>query len=78
MDDLWRTWKAGSLTDMQTAWSARDVSCGHRVQLVPEGPEGIAAGIDPTGALRVRLPDGREAFARAGELLFLGSTASQP
>ena len=71
MSELWRVWESGGLAELQAAWSARDVCRGHRVRLVPDGPEGVAAGIDHTGALRVRLPDGRETLARAGELAFL-------
>jgi hypothetical protein len=71
MSELWRTWAAGDLKALQAAWSARDVSRGCRVRLAPDGPEGVAAGIDATGALHVRLPDGRETLARAGELAFL-------
>jgi biotin-(acetyl-CoA carboxylase) ligase len=72
MDALWRTWEAGGLLELLASWSARDVSRGHRVRLLPDGPEGVAAGIDLTGALRVRLPDGRELLALAGELSFIG------
>jgi biotin-(acetyl-CoA carboxylase) ligase len=78
MDELWRVWKAGAVAEMQAAWSARDVSRGRPVRLLPDGPEGLAAGIDLTGSLCIRLPDGRESLARAGELLFLDSAASQP
>ena len=59
------------LDELQSAWSARDAGRGHRVRLLPDGPEGVANGIDRTGALRVLLADGRERLAVAGEPVFL-------
>jgi BirA family biotin operon repressor/biotin-[acetyl-CoA-carboxylase] ligase len=71
LGELWQTWEAGRLVEMQSAWSERDACRGRRVQLLPAGPGGIADGIDQTGALRVRLPDGRIELALAGELAFV-------
>lgn len=71
LGDLWQRWEVGQLAELREAWSGRDVCCGHAVQLLPDGPRGVADGIDETGALRVRLPGGEITLARAGELLFV-------
>src|SRR5437870_5523689 len=71
LGDLWQRWEAGRLAELQEAWSERDVCRGHAVRLLPDGPRGVADGIDGTGALRVRLPGGQITLARAGELLFV-------
>jgi BirA family biotin operon repressor/biotin-[acetyl-CoA-carboxylase] ligase len=70
LGELWQSWQAGRLVELQNAWSERDACRGRRVRLLPAGPHGTADGIDPTGALRVRLPDGRLELALAGELAF--------
>jgi biotin-(acetyl-CoA carboxylase) ligase len=72
LGELWWLWEAGRLEELREAWSARDVCRGHRVRLVPDGPVGVADGIDVTGALRVRRPGGEVSMARAGELVFVG------
>jgi BirA family biotin operon repressor/biotin-[acetyl-CoA-carboxylase] ligase len=71
LDELWQVWSAGQLEQLREAWSARDACRGRRVQLLPGGLAGVADGIDATGALRVRLPDGRVQAAFAGELTFV-------
>jgi BirA family transcriptional regulator, biotin operon repressor / biotin---[acetyl-CoA-carboxylase] ligase len=71
LGELWSQWEAGRLEELREAWSARDVCRGHRVRLLPDGPGGVADGIDVTGALRVRRPGGEISLARAGELVFV-------
>jgi BirA family biotin operon repressor/biotin-[acetyl-CoA-carboxylase] ligase len=71
MNDLWEQWAAGRLAEIREAWLARDACRGHRVRLLPNGPEGVADGIDATGALRVRLDGGGVQLAITGELTFL-------
>jgi BirA family transcriptional regulator, biotin operon repressor / biotin---[acetyl-CoA-carboxylase] ligase len=73
LGELWRLWEAERLEELREAWSARDVCRGHRVRLLPDGPGGVADGIDVTAALRVRRPGGEISLARAGELAFVGT-----
>jgi BirA family biotin operon repressor/biotin-[acetyl-CoA-carboxylase] ligase len=71
LGELWGSWSAGRTEALREAWADRDACRGRRVRLLPAGPVGVADGIDETGALRVRLPDGRAHLALAGELSFL-------
>jgi BirA family transcriptional regulator, biotin operon repressor / biotin---[acetyl-CoA-carboxylase] ligase len=72
LDELWAIWAAGRVDGLRDAWNGRDVCRGRQVRLLPTGPEGVADGIDPSGALWVRLPNGRRQLAVAGELAFVG------
>jgi BirA family biotin operon repressor/biotin-[acetyl-CoA-carboxylase] ligase len=55
------------------AWSMRLVTIGRRVRVEAPGEafEGLATGVDETGALRVRLDDGSERVCVAGDVHLL-------
>jgi biotin-(acetyl-CoA carboxylase) ligase len=71
LGELWAAWAAGRTEALQEAWADRDECRGRRVRLLPDGPIGVADGIDESGALQVRLPDGRIHRAMAGELSYV-------
>jgi BirA family biotin operon repressor/biotin-[acetyl-CoA-carboxylase] ligase len=68
---LWERWAEGRTADLLAAWAESDACRGCRVRLLPGGPAGVADGIDASGALRVRLPDGSVGRAVAGELSYI-------
>ncbi len=59
-------------TDQQLpeAWAPLDALAGQQVTAILKGSEitGIAAGIDASGALLLRMPDGRQEAIRAGDV----------
>jgi biotin-(acetyl-CoA carboxylase) ligase len=70
MAELWKLWAAGQVSALRELWAERDACRGRRVRVLPDGPEGVADGIELSGALRVRLADGSVRRAMAGEIAF--------
>ena len=62
-------WLRASAGDVLRAWEERDALRGERIRW--DGGEGVAAGVDPTGALKVDLDGGGETTLDAGEVHLL-------
>jgi len=61
--------QARGLSPLLPAYRRRDLLCGRRVSTtLAEARSGVALGIDTQGALRLRLPDGREQLVTSGEV----------
>jgi biotin-(acetyl-CoA carboxylase) ligase len=71
MSQLWTLWAARRVAELRELWVERDACRGRRVRVLPDGPEGVADGIELSGALRVQLTDGSVRLAMAGEVAFL-------
>lgn len=72
----WSTvWETRGFTPVADAWTTRAHGLGQPcvARLVNETVEGIAEGLDPDGALRLRLPDGMLRRITAGDVFFGGS-----
>ncbi len=65
-------WSAGGFAPIAAAWTARAHGLGQPcvARLVNETVEGVAEGLDPDGALRLRLPDGMLRRITAGDVFF--------
>jgi len=72
MADWLRLWTQDGLKPILTAWSARSTGIpGPCVaHLGDRTVEGYAEGLDSTGALRLRLPNGAERLISAGDVFF--------
>jgi len=68
---------AGAVRD---AWRRFSYTLGRTVRIeTPAGPvEGLAEDIEPSGALRVRLPDGTRRTVSAGDVALLQPVATNP
>ncbi len=68
-------WDGSGTEALLTAWSARAGGMGGpcAVRLDQETIEGVAEGLDPDGALRLRLPDGTIRRITAGDVFFPGA-----
>ena len=62
-------WLTASPEAIGAAWNARDALLGRPVSW--DSGEGVAAGIDPSGALVVALPDGSRTELHAGEVMLV-------
>lgn len=69
--ERWRAASGTAIADIIEGWSARDLSRGLSVNVAVGGEriEGIADGVDPTGALRLRTRDGATRTIAAGEVV---------
>lgn len=65
-------WEASGFEPLAKAWTARAHGLGGPcvARLVHETVEGVAEGLDPDGALRLRLPDGMLRRITAGDVFF--------
>ena len=65
-------WAARGFGPIAQAWTARAHGLGQAcvARLVDETVEGVAEGLDPDGALRLRLPDGMLRRITAGDVFF--------
>ena len=65
-------WTDGGFAPIQSAWLAGAQGMGERclARLDTETIEGIAEGLEPDGALRMRLPDGSVRRISAGDVFF--------
>jgi BirA family biotin operon repressor/biotin-[acetyl-CoA-carboxylase] ligase len=52
-------WLERPAADVLAAWRSRDALLGHPIQWSNGGNEGVAAGVDDSGALIVETVDGR-------------------
>jgi BirA family biotin operon repressor/biotin-[acetyl-CoA-carboxylase] ligase len=69
----WQTvWEREGFAPIARAWTARAHGLGEpcEARLPEETVSGIAQGLDVDGALRLRLPDGRERRITAGDVYF--------
>jgi len=68
-------WTREGFAPIAAAWTARAHGLGERcvARLADETVEGVAEGLDPDGALRLRLPDGMLRRITAGDVFFGGS-----
>lgn len=68
---VWRSVTDGDAAQIIAAWSARDATRGRpvAVQIGDDRVEGIADGVDASGALRVRADDGSIRTVVAGDIL---------
>ncbi len=71
-------WAAGG-TQVLEAWAARDATRGTQIVAESQGGtiDGTADGVDPDGALRVRLPGGDVRRVVAGDLAVLAQTPAR-
>ena len=69
------TWTREGFEPIAQAWTARAHGLGEAcvARLADETVEGVAEGLDPDGALRLRLPDGRVRRITAGDVFFGGA-----
>ncbi|MBI3910967.1 MAG: biotin--[acetyl-CoA-carboxylase] ligase [Armatimonadetes bacterium] len=67
---VWPVWVASGFAPLRPRWNALDAACGRWVR-VGESLEGLAVGVDESGALLVRLPSGEIRCARAGEVTYV-------
>jgi BirA family biotin operon repressor/biotin-[acetyl-CoA-carboxylase] ligase len=73
--EAWRTlWEAQGFAPLAEAWTARAYGLGARCEArLPERTvEGVAEGLEPDGALRLRLDDGAVERITAGDVFFGG------
>ncbi len=65
-----RLWEQGGFAAVADAWTARAAHLGERcvARLPNETVEGVAEGLEPDGALRLRLPDGAIRRITAGDV----------
>lgn len=73
--ERWRAaWAKEGFAPIAAAWSQRAVGLGERCEarLPHETLSGVAEGMDPDGALRLRLDDGRIERITAGDVFFGG------
>ncbi len=73
--ERWRAdWAAVGFASIARAWSERAVGLGEpcEARLPHQTLRGIAEGLDPDGALRLRLDDGRLERITAGDVFFEG------
>lgn len=71
----WRSrWEQYGFQPILDAWTARtpDLHGPATARLTHETLEGVAEGVEPDGALRLRLPDGRLRLISAGDVFFGG------
>jgi BirA family biotin operon repressor/biotin-[acetyl-CoA-carboxylase] ligase len=71
--EVWRgTWDAQGFEAIASAWTARAVGMGETcvVRLDQETFGGVAEGLDPDGALRLRTADGALRRVHAGDVFF--------
>jgi BirA family biotin operon repressor/biotin-[acetyl-CoA-carboxylase] ligase len=71
--ERWRVlWETSGFGPIAEAWSGRAHGLGERctARLPTESLEGIAEGLDPDGALRLRLDDGSVRRITAGDVFF--------
>ncbi|MGE5501325.1 MAG: biotin--[acetyl-CoA-carboxylase] ligase [Ignavibacteriales bacterium] len=71
--ERWRSlWDSAGFPAIADAWTARAHGLGEActVRLGSETVEGVAEGLDPDGALRLRLADGRLRRITAGDVFF--------
>lgn len=68
-------WTRDGFDPIARAWTARAHGLGEPcvARLAEETVEGVAEGLDPDGALRLRLPDGMLRRITAGDVFFGGS-----
>lgn len=67
----WEELQAGRVERLRAAWDELDATAGRTVVWSHGDIRGTALGVAEDGALRLRLPDGREETARVGEILFV-------
>lgn len=65
-------WRAEGFAPIAAAWTARAYGLGQRceVRLPAETFNGVALGLDPDGALRLRMDDGQVRRVTAGDVFF--------
>lgn len=71
--EMWRgTWEAEGFPAIAAAWTERALGLGEActARLPGETVQGIAEGLDPDGALRLRLDDGQIRRITAGDVFF--------
>lgn len=70
-----RLWETAGFAPIAEAWTRRAHGLGETcvARLGAETLEGVAEGLDPDGALRLRLPDGMLRRITAGDVFFGGS-----
>jgi BirA family transcriptional regulator, biotin operon repressor / biotin---[acetyl-CoA-carboxylase] ligase len=68
-------WEAGGFVAVRDAWLERAQGMGERciARLEHETIEGVAEGLEPNGALRLRLADGGVRLISAGDVFFQGA-----
>lgn len=68
-------WDRGGFPAIAEAWTGRAYGLGEAciARLPTETVAGVAEGLDEDGALRLRLPDGRERRINAGDVFFEGA-----
>ena len=68
---LWSSSTDAAVEDIIEGWSARDATRGQQrgIQIGSQRVEGIAEGVDATGALRVRARDGLVRTVTAGDIV---------
>lgn len=74
--ERWRSlWDSAGFSAIADAWTARAHGLGEAcvARLGSETVEGVAEGLDPDGALRLRLGDGRIRRITAGDVFFGGA-----
>ena len=74
--ERWRViWAAQGFAPIAAAWTARAQGLGERCEarLPDRNLTGMAEGLDPDGALRLRLDDGTQARITAGDVFFGGA-----
>lgn len=73
----WRLWEEGGFAAVADAWTGRAAHLGRpcAARLPQETVEGIAEGLDPDGALRLRLADGAVRRITAGDVFPMGEAA---
>jgi BirA family biotin operon repressor/biotin-[acetyl-CoA-carboxylase] ligase len=74
--ERWRTvWETQGFAPVAQAWTARAYGLGRacEARLASGALQGVAEGLDPDGALRLRLEDGRLARITAGDVFFAGA-----
>ncbi|HEY3694048.1 biotin--[acetyl-CoA-carboxylase] ligase [Phenylobacterium sp.] len=68
-------WEAAGFAPIAAAWTERAHGLGRpcEARLASGALKGVAEGLDPDGALRLRLDDGRLARITAGDVFFAGA-----
>ncbi|HWE45243.1 MAG TPA: biotin--[acetyl-CoA-carboxylase] ligase, partial [Caulobacteraceae bacterium] len=74
--ETWRgLWEAQGFAPIATAWTERAYGLGEpcEARLADRTLKGVAQGLDPDGALRLRLDGGRVERITAGDVFFGGA-----
>ena len=72
LDRYYKLWRQGGLADILPIWASRAEGLGKPcvARLEKESIEGVAEGLDPEGALRLRLPSGEVRRITAADVFF--------